>query len=159
MKGDDKAVEYLNRAIRHELTATNQYWLHYRLMDNWGYKELAKTWRKESIEEMKHADQLIERVVFLEGFPNLQTLDPLRIGQDVRQVVESDLALEYDARATYQEAAGYCHTVGDHVSRILFERLMKDEEHHIDFLETQRALIDSLGLQLYAQRHIGELEH
>ncbi len=158
MKGDAKAVEYLNRGLRHELTSVNQYWLHYRLLDNWGYKELAKTWRKESIEEMQHADRFTDRIIFLEGFPNMQVLDPLRIGQDVKQVIESDLANEYDARALYQEAAAYCDSVGDRVSRVLFEDLMKSEEGHIDFLETQLELIKQLGLQLYAQSHIGEPE-
>jgi bacterioferritin len=158
MKGDDRVVEYLNRGLRHELTAVNQYWLHYRLMDNWGYKDLAKYWRKESIEEMNHADRFTDRIIFLEGFPNMQVLNPLRIGQDVKQVVESDLALEHEARALYQEAAAYCDSVGDRVSRVLFEDLMKDEEHHIDFLETQLDLIGALGLNLYAQKHIGKLE-
>jgi len=158
MKGDAKAVEYLNRGLRHELTSVNQYWLHYRLLDNWGYKELAKTLRKESIEEMQHADRFTDRIIFLEGFPNMQVLDPLRIGQDVKQVIESDLANEYDARALYQEAAAYCDSVGDRVSRVLFEDLMKSEEGHIDFLETQLELIKQLGLQLYAQSHIGEPE-
>lgn len=158
MKGDAKVVEYLNRGLRHELTAVNQYWLHYRLLDNWGYKELAKTWRKESIEEMNHADKFTDRIIFLEGFPNMQVLDPLRIGQDVKQVIDSDLGLEYEARALYQEAAAYCDSVGDRVSRVLFEELMKDEEEHIDFLETQIGLINDLGLQLYAQKHVGKLE-
>jgi bacterioferritin len=158
MKGDAKVVEYLNHGLRHELTAINQYWLHYRLLDNWGYKDLAKVWRKESIEEMNHADRFADRIIFLEGFPNMQVLDPLRIGQDVRQVIESDLALEHAARALYQEAAAYCDSVGDRVSRVLFEELMEDEEKHIDFLETQIDLINALGLQLYAQKHVGELE-
>ena len=117
MKGDDTIIEYLNRALRHELTAINQYWLHYRLLDNWGFKELAKTWRKELIEEMKHADRFTDRIIFLEGFPNMQVLNPLRIGQDVKQVIEADLAAEHDARALYQEAAAHCDPVGDRVSR------------------------------------------
>jgi bacterioferritin len=158
MKGDAKVIEYLNRGLRHELTAINQYWLHYRLLDNWGYKDLGKTWRKESIEEMQHADRFVDRIIFLDGFPNMQTLDPLRIGQNVKQVIESDLAAEYDARALYQEAAAYSDSVGDRVSRVLFEDLMKDEEKHIDFLETQLGLINDLGLQLYAQKHVGKLE-
>jgi bacterioferritin len=158
MKGDDRIVEYLNRGLRHELTAVNQYWLHYRLLDNWGYKELAKGWRKESIEEMNHADRFTDRIIFLEGFPNMQVIDPLRIGQDVKQVIEADLALEHDARALYQEAAAHCDSVGDRVSRVLFEDLMADEEKHIDFLETQLDLINALGLQLYAQKHVGKLE-
>ncbi|MFK8252546.1 bacterioferritin [Ancylobacter terrae] len=157
MKGDPKVIDYLNRGVRSELTAINQYWLHYRMLDNWGYKDLAKKWRAESIEEMHHADKFIDRILFLDGFPNLQVLDPLRIGQDVKEIIESDLAAETEARALYQEAAHYCSTVKDYPSRDLFEELMADEEGHIDFLETQLDLISKLGLQLYAQHHIGEL--
>jgi bacterioferritin len=158
MQGDAKVIEYLNRGLRSELTAINQYWIHYRLLDNWGYKDLAKKWRKESIEEMQHADKFTVRIIFLEGFPNMQVLDPLRIGQTVKEVLEADLAAELDARALYQEAATYCHSVKDYVSRDLFEELMADEEEHIDFLETQLDLVKKLGLELYAQHHIGELE-
>jgi bacterioferritin len=158
MQGDPKVIEYLNRGLRSELTAINQYWIHYRLLDNWGYKDLAKKWRKESIEEMQHADKFTVRIIFLEGFPNMQVLDPLRIGQTVKEVLDCDLAAELDARALYQEAATYCHSVKDYVSRDLFEELMKDEEEHIDFLETQLDLVKKLGLELYAQHHIGELE-
>jgi bacterioferritin len=158
MKGEPKVVEYLNAALRHELTAVNQYWLHYRLLDNWGYKALAKYWRKESIEEMGHADALTVRIIFLEGFPNMQVLDPLHIGQTVKEVLECDLRAELSARALYEEAATHCHSVRDYVTRDLFEKLMHDEEEHIDFLETQLDLVDKLGLQLYAQHHIGELE-
>jgi bacterioferritin len=157
MKGDQKVIEYLNRGLRSELTAISQYWLHYRLLDNWGFKDLAKTWRKESIEEMNHADRFVERLLFLEGHPNLQLLDPLRIGENVEEVVLADLAAEHDARALYQEAAAYCETVRDYPSRDLFIELMTDEEGHIDFLETQRDLIKAIGLPLYAQKHIGEL--
>jgi bacterioferritin len=158
MKGDPKVVEYLNAALRHELTAVNQYWLHYRLLDNWGYKSLAKKWRKESIEEMEHADELTVRIIFLEGFPNMQVLDPLHIGQTVKEVLECDLRAELTARALYEEAATHCHSVRDYVTRDLFEKLMHDEEEHIDFLETQLDLVEKLGLQLYSQHHIGELE-
>ena len=158
MKGDPKVIEYLNRGLRSELTAVNQYWLHYRLLDDWGYKELAKTWRKESIEEMHHADSFIERIIFLEGFANLQVLDPLRIGQTIQEILEADLAAEYDARNLYGEAAAYCESVGDRVSKNLFEELMKDEEGHIDFLETQLNLVEQVGVELYAQKHIGGLE-
>ena len=158
MRGEAGVIEFLNKALRHELTAVNQYWLHYRLLDNWGYKALAKQWRKESIEEMQHADKLVERIIFLEGFPNMQVLDPLHIGQTVKEVLDCDLAAELSARALYQEAAGHCHAVKDYVTRDLFEKLMADEEHHIDFLETQLDLVAKLGLELYAQHHIGELE-
>ncbi len=156
MKGDAKVIELLNKALRHELTAVNQYWLHYRLLDNWGYKDLAKQWRKESIEEMQHADTLVERIIFLDGFPNMQVLDPLHIGQTVKEVLDCDLAAEMAARALYQEAATHCHAAKDYVSRDLFEKLMADEEHHIDFLETQLDLVAKLGPELYAQHHMGE---
>jgi bacterioferritin len=159
MKGDAKVIEYLNRGLRSELTAISQYWLHYRLLDNWGLKDLAKTWRKESIEEMEHADKLTDRIIFLDGFPNMQVLDPLHIGQNVKEVLEADLAAEIGARALYQEAATYCHSVKDYVSRDLFEGLMKDEEHHIDFLETQIDLSKKIGIELYQASHIGELDH
>jgi bacterioferritin len=158
MKGDPKVIEYLNKGLRHELTAINQYWLHYRILDNWGFRDLAKKWRAESIEEMEHADKFTERILFLDGFPNMQVLDPLRIGQTVKEVMECDVAAEYDARNLYQEAATYCHSVKDYVSRDLFEKLMKDEEHHIDFLETQLDLIKKVGLELYSQHRIGKLE-
>ena len=158
MKGDPKVIDYLNKALRHELTAVNQYWLHYRLLDNWGYKVLAKQWRKESIEEMQHADKLIERIIFLDGHPNMQTLESLRIGQTVKEVLERDLQAETEARALYEEAATHCHSVKDYVTRGLFEQLMHDEEHHIDFLETQIDLVSKLGLELYAQHHIGEFD-
>jgi len=157
MKGDTKVIEYLNRGLRSELTAVSQYWLHYRLLDDWGYKDLAAFWRKESIEEMVHADKFVTRIIFLEGFPNLQELDPLRIGQNVLEVLESDLAAELEARSLYLEAAKYCDGVNDRVSKNLFEELAADEEGHIDFLETQLELIKQVGLQLYAQKHIGGL--
>jgi bacterioferritin len=158
MKGDPKVIEYLNRGLRSELTAVNQYWLHYRLLDDWGYKDLAKTWRKESIEEMNHADRFVERIIFLDGFANLQVLDPLRIGQNVKEILECDLAGEYDARSLYLEAAQYCDSINDRVSKRLFEELAEDEEGHIDFLETQLNLVDQLGLQLYSQRHVGSID-
>jgi bacterioferritin len=158
MQGDAKVIEYLNKGLRSELTAINQYWIHYRLLDNWGYKALAKKWRKESIEEMEHADKFTVRIIFLEGFPNMQVIDPLHIGQNVKEVMESDLQAEISARALYQEAATYCQSVQDYVTRDLFEELMADEEEHIDFLETQLDLISKLGVELYAQHHIGELE-
>ena len=158
MQGEAKVIDYLNKSLRHELTAINQYWLHYRILDNWGLLEMAKVWRKESIEEMEHADKLTARILFLEGFPNMQVLDPLRIGQNVKENLECDLAAEHSARALYQEAATYCHGVKDYVSRDLFEKLMSDEEHHIDFLETQLDLIKRVGLELYTQKHIGGLE-
>jgi bacterioferritin len=158
MQGDARVIEYLNRGLRHELAAINQYWLHYRLLDNWGYRALAKKWRQESIEEMQHADKIVVRIIFLDGFPNMQVIDPLRIGQNVREVLDCDLAAEMSARALYQEAATHCHAVRDYVTRDLFEELMHDEEEHIDYLETQLDLVAKLGLELYAQYHIGETD-
>jgi bacterioferritin len=156
MKGDPKVIDYLNKGLRSELTAINQYWIHYRMLDNWGLKDLAKKWRKESIEEMQHADKFTVRIIFLDGFPNMQVLDPLHIGQSVKEVLECDLQAEIGARTLYEEAATYCHSVKDYVSRDLFEELMKDEEGHIDFLETQLDLVEKLGVELYSQHHIGE---
>jgi len=158
MKGDAKVIEYLNKGLRSELTAINQYWLHFRQLNHWGYKDLAKKWREESIEEMHHADRFVDRILFLDGFPNLQVLDPLRIGQNVKEILECDLAAEIGARTLYQEAATYCHSVKDYVSRDLFEDLMKDEEGHIDFLETQLDLVKDLGVQLYSQKHMGSID-
>ena len=158
MKGDKGVIDYLNKGLRSELTAVSQYWLHYRLLENWGYLELAKKWREESIEEMHHADKFVDRILFLEGFPNMQVLDPLRIGQNVKEILECDLQAEIDARALYQEAATHCAAVKDYPSRDLFEALMTDEEGHIDFLETQLDLVEKLGIQLYSQAHVGKPE-
>ena len=158
MKGDPKVIDYLNKGLRSELTAINQYWLHFRILNDWGYKDLAKKWREESIEEMNHADKFVDRILFLDGFPNMQVLDPLRIGQNVKEILECDLAAEVGARALYQEAATYCASVKDYPSRDLFEDLMADEEHHIDFLETQLDIVSKIGLELYAQKHIGNIE-
>jgi bacterioferritin len=157
MKGDAKVIEYLNKGLRSELTAVNQYWLHYRILDNWGLNGLAKRWREESIEEMHHADRFVDRIIFLEGFPNMQVLDPLRIGENVKEVIEADLAAEIGARALYQEAADYCLQVKDYPSRDLFKDLMADEEGHIDFLETQLDLIGRIGLERYTQTHVAGL--
>ena len=151
MKGDAKVIDYLNRAIRSELTAVSQYWLHYRLQEDWGLGRMARKSREESIEEMHHADKLIARVIFLEGHPNLQKLDPLRIGQTARETLDADLAAERDACALYKEAREYCAQVGDYVSMKLFEELLADEEGHVDFLETQIDLFDNLGAERYAQ--------
>lgn len=149
MKGDPKVIEFLNAALRSELTAVSQYWLHYRLQEDWGFGRIAAKSRAESIEEMHHADRLIARILFLEGHPNLQKLDPLRIGQDLRETLSCDLAGEHDARSLYVEARDHCEKVGDHVSKTLFESLIADEEGHIDFLETQIALHDRLGPEGY----------
>ena len=158
MKGDTRVIEYLNRGLRSELTAVNQYWLHYRMLRNWGYLELGSKWREESIEEMHHADRFVDRILFLEGLPNMQSLDPLTIGQSVEEIIQLDLQSELKARALYLEAADYCVSVRDRVTKDLFEKLAADEEDHIDFLETQIELIRQVGVQLYAQKHIGGLD-
>lgn len=149
MKGEEKVIEYLNKALRSELTAVNQYWLHYRLQEDWGFGRIAKKSREESIEEMHHADRLIERIIFLEGHPNLQKLDPLRIGQTLRETLECDLAAEHEARTLYIEAREHCASVGDYVTKDLFDELITDEEGHIDFLETQLDLFDKIGEERY----------
>jgi bacterioferritin len=149
MKGDAKVIEYLNAALRSELTAVSQYWLHFRLQEDWGYGHLADKSRAESIEEMHHADKLIARIIFLEGHPNLQKLDSLRIGQTLRETLECDLAAEHEARTLYIEARRHCDGVGDYVTRTLFDELIVDEEGHIDFLETQIGLFDRLGAEQY----------
>lgn len=151
MKGDPEVIDVLNRALKHELAAINQYWLHYRLLDDWGYGHLAKKEREESIEEMEHADKLVKRIIFLGGHPNLQTLDSLRIGQTIIEVLECDLAAEYSARALYKDARGIARDKEDYVTMALFEDLLKDEEDHIDFLETQLQLAASIGVQNYGQ--------
>ena len=151
MKGNAGVIDALNAVLTAELTAINQYFIHFRMCDNWGYKSLAKKKREESIEEMKHADRFITRIIFLEGHPNLQTLAPLRIGQNVKEVLESDLAGEYDARTSYRKSREICHELGDYVTMQLFEELLKDEEGHIDFLETQLDLLASIGEEKYGQ--------
>ena len=149
MKGNEKVIERLNEALFLELGAVNQYWLHYRLLEDWGYQKLARKERAEGIEEMQHADKIIARIVFLEGFPNLQNVAPLRIGQTVREVLECDLAGEKEAWDSYKKSREICHEAGDYVSMSLFEDLIADEEGHIDFLETQLDLIDKLGAEKY----------
>jgi bacterioferritin len=149
MKGDQGVIDYLNKALRSELTAVSQYWLHYRLQEDWGYGKLAKKSREESVEEMHHADKLIARIIFLEGHPNLQTLDPLRIGETPKETLECDLAAEHDARTLYIEARDHCEKVKDYPSKMLFEELIQDEEGHIDFIETQLDLIAKLGEEKY----------
>ncbi len=149
MKGNEKVIERLNEALFLELGAINQYWLHYRLLNDWGFTRLAKKERAESIEEMHHADKLADRIIFLEGHPNMQKVSPLRIGQNIREVLEADLAGEYDARASYTKSRDICHDEGDYVSMQLFEELLADEEGHIDFLETQLELLDKIGIERY----------
>ncbi|MCV0395160.1 MAG: bacterioferritin [Rhizobiaceae bacterium] len=149
MKGEPQVIERLNEALFLELGAVNQYWLHYRLLDDWGYGKLAQKERAESIEEMHHADKIIERIIFLEGHPNLQKVGPLRIGQNLKEVLEADLAGEYDARTSYKKSREICHDAGDYVTMELFEDLLSDEEGHIDFLETQLDLLAKLGEEKY----------
>ena len=151
MKGDERVIERLNQALKLELGAINQYWLHFRVTENWGLTKFAKKEREESIEEMHHDDRLVDRIIFLDGHPNLQTVAPLRIGQNIREVLESDLAGEYDARKSYSESREICRSVGDYVSMELFEDLLKDEEGHIDFLETQIGLLNAIGPERYSQ--------
>ncbi len=155
MKGEPQIIERLNEALFLELGAVNQYWLHYRLLEDWGYIKLAKKEREESIEEMHHADKLVARIIFLEGHPNLQSVGPLRIGENVREVLESDLAGEYDARTSYKKSREICQELGDYVTMKLFEELLTDEEGHIDFLETQLDLMKSLGGEKYGLLNAG----
>ncbi len=158
MKGDPKVIEFLNKSLQHELTAVNQYWLHYRMQDDWGLGSMAAKSREESIEEMQHADKLIERILFLGGHPNLQKLGALRIGQTPRETLECDLAAEEEARALYKDARDACNTAGDYVTMKLFEQLLADEEGHIDFLETQLDLHDRIGAENYAQLNATKME-
>ena len=149
MKGEPQIIERLNEALFLELGAVNQYWVHFRLLEDWGYTKLAKKERAESIEEMHHADRLVARIIFLEGHPNLQSVAPLRIGQNVKEVLESDLAGEYEARTAYKRSREICNELGDYVTMKLFEELLADEEGHIDFLETQLDLLASIGDEKY----------
>ena len=158
MKGDTKVIEYLNRALKMELTAINQYFLHARMFKDWGFKRIADKEYEESIDEMKHADKLVERILFLEGLPNLQDLGKLYIGEDVVECLECDLKLEMEAQAFYREAVGYCEEAKDYVTRELFEDILEGEEEHIDFLETQLELAKKVGSENYLQTQIGEGE-
>lgn len=149
MKGKPEVIQALNEALKLELGAVNQYWLHYRLLANWGFTKLAKKEREESIEEMHHADKLIDRIIFLEGHPNLQDVAPLMIGQNLKEVLECDLKGEHIARAAYAKSRALCRKVEDYVTMELFEELLEDEEGHIDFLETQLDLLARIGEQNY----------
>ncbi|WP_334180576.1 bacterioferritin [Pseudoxanthomonas sp.] len=145
MKGDAKVIEYLNKALYNELTAINQYFLHAKMLKNWGFKELAEHEYKESIDEMKHADKLSERILFLDGLPNFQALGKLRIGETPREILECDLTLEREALPLLREAIAYCESVADYVSRQLFAHILDSEEEHVDWLETQLSVIDRIG--------------
>jgi bacterioferritin len=151
MKGDARVIEFLNETLKNELTAINQYWLHYRLLEHWGIKKLAEYERHESIDEMKHADWLAERILFLDGLPNFQLLGRLRIGETVEEVLKADLAMEIEAVAQLKAAITYCEEVKDFVSRDLFTRILISEEEHVDTLERQFEMIERMGLPNYIQ--------
>jgi bacterioferritin len=151
MKGDEQVIQHLNETLKNELTAINQYWLHYRMLDNWGVKRLAEHERHESIDEMKHADRLADRILFLEGLPNFQMLGRLRVGENVEEILKADLELEREAVEQLRGAIAHCESVRDFVSRDLFAEILDNEEEHIDMIEQQFDMIEQMGLQNYIQ--------
>lgn len=151
MKGDAKVIDFLNEVLKNELTAINQYWLHYRMLANWGMHRLAEFERHESIDEMKHADRLADRILFLEGLPNFQLLGRLKIGETVEEILKADLALEMEALAVLRDAIVHCESVRDFVSRDLFADILESEEEHVDTLERQFEMIERMGLANYVQ--------
>ena len=157
MKGDAQVIGYLQAQLKNELTAINQYFLHYRMLKHWGFDKLAKKEYDESMGEMKHADWLMDRIFMLDGLPNLQDLAKLQVGEDVPEILACDLRLEQGAQATVKEGMAHCEAVRDYVSRDLLQKILDDTEEHIDFLETQSELIDKVGLQNYLQSQMGEL--
>ncbi|MEM1173861.1 MAG: bacterioferritin [Pseudomonadota bacterium] len=157
MKGDAKVIEYLNKVLKNELTAINQYFLHSRMLKDWGLDKMGDYEYKESIEEMNHADWVIERILFLEGLPNLQDLGRLRIGEDIKEILEADLELEHDAIPDLRDGIEHCDTVRDYVTRDLFKKILDNEEEHVDFIETQLGLIEKIGLQNYQQSQMKSL--
>ena len=158
MKGDKKVIEALNKVLKNELTAINQYYVHYRMLKHWGFDRLAKKEYEESIGEMKHADKLMERIFMLDGLPNLQDLAKLQIGEDVPEILECDLRAERGAQTTIKEGIAYCESVRDYVSRDLLQDILEDTEEHIDFLETQIELVDKVGLHNYLQSQMGDAD-
>ena len=151
MKGDEKVIEFLNKALTNELTAINQYWLHYRVLANWGVTKLAEYERHESIDEMKHADMLADRVLYLDGLPNFQAIHKLKVGENVEEILRADMALEMEEIPLLRDGIEHCEKVRDYGSRELFERILENEEEHVDFLETQFELIERIGLANYIQ--------
>jgi len=151
MKGDATVIEFLNKALTNELTAINQYWLHYRVLADWGVHKLAEYERHESIDEMKHADVLAERVLFLGGLPNFQAIHKLKVGESVEEILKADLAVEHEAIPLLQDAIEHCEKVRDYVTREIFARILESEEEHVDFLETQFEMIERMGLENYVQ--------
>jgi bacterioferritin len=151
MKGDPQVIDFLNRALTNELTAINQYWLHYRVLANWGVAKLADYERHESIDEMKHADKLADRVLFLEGLPNFQAIHKLKVGETVEEILRADLALEMEAIPLLRDAIAHCESVRDFTSRELFEDILESEDEHVDFLEKQFDMIARMGLENYVQ--------
>lgn len=149
MKGDAKVIEFLNAVLKNELTVINQYFLHARILKDWGVSELAAKEYEESLDEMRHADWLIERVLFLDGLPNLQALGKLKIGENVGEIIACDLAAEMEAIPVLKDAIAYCETVRDYISRELFEKILASEEEHVDWLETQQGLIDRMGIERF----------
>ncbi|WP_370189769.1 bacterioferritin [Qipengyuania sp.] len=151
MQGDPKVIEFLNKALTNELTAINQYWLHYRVLADWGVTKLAEYERHESIDEMKHADVLAERILFLNGLPNFQAIHKLKVGETVEEILKADLAVEMEAIPLLKDAIAHCEEVRDYTSREIFERILESEEEHVDFLETQFDMIARMGLENYVQ--------
>jgi bacterioferritin len=158
MQGDPGVLQHLQAQLRNELTATNQYFLHYRILKHWGFDRLAKKEYEESIGEMKHADKLMERILFLDGLPNLQDLGKLLVGESVPEILDCDLRSERGAQATLKDGVAHCETARDYISREILERILEDTEEHIDWLETQLELLGKIGLQNYLQSAMGEVE-
>ena len=158
MQGDPQVIEFLNKALLNELTAVNQYWLHYRLLHHWGVQKLADFERSESIDEMKHADMLSERILVLDGLPNFQALGRLKIGESVEEILKSDMEQELEAIPVLKDAIAHCESVRDFVSREIFERILENEEEHVDYLETQFEMIARMGLENYIQLNSKAIE-